>query len=246
MTSTGAGAVPDAGAARQPLSPMRRAIAATMTLSAQIPQFTLTRTVPFDAVDRERSRLKRVGANVSYQDFVVAAVAAALTEHRALNASFDGDAIVTHAGIHVGIAIALPDGLVSPAIIDADRRSVVKIAAERRRLTRAVHDGLLGGRELYGATFSVSNLGPYGVESFEALVIPPQAAILALGAVSGDTLGLRASVSLSCDHRVVDGVPAAAFLASFVAALANPDHGADADFQTDARSDSIDTTKVSR
>jgi pyruvate dehydrogenase E2 component (dihydrolipoamide acetyltransferase) len=212
-----------ARSSRQPLSPMRRAIAEAMSRSALIPQFTLERSVSMAAVERERTRLPTGGGvSVSYQDFVVAAAAAALALHPGLNASFDDDAIVCHAGIHVGIAIALPDGLVSPAILDADRRSVAEIAAERRRLTAAVRSGRIGGRELYGATFSVSNLGPLGVESFRALVIPPQAAILALGAVTGPAGAPRAQLSLSCDHRVVDGAPAAAFLATLVAALEDP------------------------
>ena len=201
---------------------MRRAIAETMALSARIPQFTLTRTMALDAVEHERGRLRGAGEQVSYQDFFVAAAARALRAHPALNASFDDDAIVIHGAVNVGIAIALPDGLVGPAIMDADRRTVVEIATERRRLTDAVYAGRCGGREFYGATFTISNLGPLGVESFQALVIPPQAAILALGTVAER----RASVSLSCDHRVVDGAPAAAFLATLADKLATPEVGA--------------------
>jgi pyruvate dehydrogenase E2 component (dihydrolipoamide acetyltransferase) len=218
---------------REPLTPMRRAIVATMTLSAQIPQFTLRRSASLEHAERDRARLRGEGVRASCQDYVVVAAALALARHPGLNASFDGDAIVRHPAICVGIAIALPGGLVSPAILDADRRDVAAIAAERQRLTAAVRAGRVGGRELYGATFSVSNLGPLGVESFTALVIPPQAAILALGAVSGAPAAPRVELSLSCDHRVVDGAPAAEFLATLVGALEDPLAGAAANRRLD-------------
>lgn len=207
---------------RQPLSPMRRAIAQSTAASALIPQFTLQRSAALDAVERERARLRTADVRVSYQDFIVAAAAAALVRHPGVNASFDGDAIVTHRAVNVGIAIALDDGLVGPAILDADRLSVVEIAAARIRLNTAVREQVIGSRELFGATFTVSNLGPLGVESFSALVVPPQAAILAVGAVSGAPDAPRVALSLSCDHRVLDGAPAAAFLATLVGALEEP------------------------
>ncbi|HZL59389.1 MAG TPA: 2-oxo acid dehydrogenase subunit E2 [Stellaceae bacterium] len=207
---------------RQPLSPMRRAIAQSTSASALIPQFTLQRSAVLDAVEAERARLRAADVRVSYQDFAVAAAAAALVRHPGVNASFDVDAIVTHAAVNVGIAIALADGLVGPAILDADRLSVVEIAAARIRLNEAVREQRIGGRELFGATFTVSNLGPLGVESFSALVVPPQAAILAVGAVSGAPLAPRVALSLSCDHRVVDGAVGARFMQAFKRLIEQP------------------------
>jgi pyruvate dehydrogenase E2 component (dihydrolipoamide acetyltransferase) len=208
---------------RRPLSRMRRAIAATMTQSSQVPQFTIERSARLDAVDERRSELAQLGVSISYQDFVVAAVAIALKIYPDVNSSFTDDFIIVHPSIHVGIAVAVPGGLVNPAVCHADDRSLPELAAERRRLTEAARSGKLTGDELFGATFSVSNLGPFGIERFTALVVPGQAAILAIGAAMANRDGPRVHLSLSCDHRVLDGVPAAEFLGATVDALEAPD-----------------------
>jgi pyruvate dehydrogenase E2 component (dihydrolipoamide acetyltransferase) len=208
---------------RRPLSRMRRAIAETMTQSSKVPQFTIERSARLDAVDERRSELAQKGFSISYQDFVVAALAIALKIHPDVNSSFTEDFIVVHPGIHIGIAVAVPGGLVSPAVRHADERSLPELAVERRRLSEGARSGKLTGDELFGATFSVSNLGPFGVERFTALVVPGQAAILAVGAVMPDRDGPRVHLSLSCDHRVLDGVPAAEFLGATVDALEAPD-----------------------
>ena len=187
---------------RIPLDPMRRAIAELMTLSASVPQFTLEATAA-------------VSSPEAISDVVVAACARALREHPGLNASFDGDAVVEHEEVNVGIAVSVERGLLVPVIRQADRRSLGELREERERLTAAARDGRPGAADLTGATFTISNLGPLGVERFRALVVPPQAAILAVGAVAGGRLAL----SLSCDHRVVDGAPAARFLRRVVELL---------------------------
>lgn len=196
---------------RVPLTPMRRAIAELMTASAHVPQFTLEATV---SVDRRKRSLE-----VSYSTVVLAACARTLREFSVVNSSFDGDALIEHADVNVGIAVALERGLIVPVIHRADRLSLQELEAERRRLAEAAREDSLGANDLIGGTFSVSNLGPLGVERFRALVLPPQAAILAVGAIRHGRLAL----SLSCDHRVVDGEPAAHFLAGIVDQLEHLD-----------------------
>ncbi len=208
---------------RVPLSRMRRAITAAMNLSAQVPQFTLDRTIALAAAAALRSDLRAEGLAISWEDILAAASARALREHPGVNASFDGDAILRHEDINVGLATALEEGLVSPAILNADRRSLREIAQARRALRERAAAGGLHGSELYGATFTLSNLGPYGIERFRALVIPPQAAILASGRVLGPDDASRINVSLSCDHRVIDGAPAAQFLATVCDLIEQPD-----------------------
>ena len=196
---------------RVPLTPMRRAIADLMTASAQVPQFTLEATV---SVDRRKRSLE-----VSYSTVVLAACARTLREFPVVNSSFDGDSLIEHADINIGIAVALEHGLIVPVIHHADRRTLQELDGERRKLVEAAREESLGANDLVGGTFSVSNLGPLGIERFRALVLPPQAAILAVGAVRQDRLAL----SLSCDHRVLDGEPAARFLTAIVDRLEHLD-----------------------
>jgi pyruvate dehydrogenase E2 component (dihydrolipoamide acetyltransferase) len=188
------------GDRRTPLTPMRRAIADLMTASAQVPQFTLEATVTISA--------RRGLPPRSYSSLLIAACARSLGDFPIVNSSFDGDSLIQHAEINVGVAVALEQGLIVPVVRHAARRTLVEIDSERRRLTHAAQTGTLGATDLTGGTFTVSNLGPLGIERFRALVVPPQAAILAVGAIRQD----RVAVSLSCDHRVLDGDPAARFL----------------------------------
>jgi pyruvate dehydrogenase E2 component (dihydrolipoamide acetyltransferase) len=196
---------------RVPLTPMRRAIAELMTASAHVPQFTLEATA---FVDRRKRSLE-----VSYSTVVLAGCARTLREFPVVNSSFDGDSLIEHVDINVGIAVALERGLIVPVIRRADRLSLHELDAERRRLVEAAREDRLGANDLIGGTFSVSNLGPLGIERFRALVLPPQAAIIAVGAVRQDRLAL----SLSCDHRVLDGEPAARFLTGIVERLEHLD-----------------------
>jgi len=207
---------------RVPLTRMRKAIAAAMGLSAQIPQFTLERTVDLGELKALRAEFAERGVKASISDMLTAACARALRAHPEVNATFDDDAIVLHGRVNVGLALAVPDGLVSPAIFDADRLSLDELAAERQRLRDGAMAGKLRGEELFGATFTVSNLGPFNIERFRALVIPPQAAILAVGALQVRDGRSAMAVSLSCDHRVLDGAPGATFLGTVVDSLEHP------------------------
>src|SRR5581483_3590314 len=151
-------------------------------------------------------RRETLGGSIT--DVLTAACARALRAHPGVNASFDGDAIVRHREINVGLAVALDDGLLSPAILRADELDLAALAEERTRLVAAARAGRLSGAELSAATFTISNLGPFGIDRFQSLVVPPQAAILAVGAIRADA---TVSLCLSCDHRVLDGAPVARF-----------------------------------
>jgi pyruvate dehydrogenase E2 component (dihydrolipoamide acetyltransferase) len=204
---------------RVPLTRLRRAIAKSMSVSALVPQFTVEIDVPLGEVQWRRRRWKADGAPVSVADVLTAATARALRAHPQVNASWTDGAILQHADINVGLAIALPDGLVAPAVMRADTLHLAALAAERRRLTAAAQAGVLTPDELLSATFTVSNLGTFGVSRFRALVVPPQAAILAVGGVRPDG---TVTLALSCDHRVLDGAPGAAFLRDLADSLAEP------------------------
>jgi pyruvate dehydrogenase E2 component (dihydrolipoamide acetyltransferase) len=196
-----------ASATPERLSRMRRAIVKSVTASAAVPQFTVEmalRAAPLIEARRTAASEPRL----SYSDAIVASSAAALRDHPSVNASLSDSAIVRHQEINVAFAVAIDGGLISPTIEHADRRSLSELASERVRLTEAAHAGTLTPREVLSATFTISNLGPFGVRRFTALVIPPQVAILAVGSLEDEEIAL----TLSVDHRVVDGVPAALFL----------------------------------
>jgi len=217
--STDTGAQPSAGPTEVPLSRLRRAIAKSMSASALVPQFTVEYDVPFDAVAAYRSRWKSAGHGISVADVLTAACARALRAHPGINASWAETSILQHAEINLGLAVALPDGLVAPAVRSADTLDLGQLAGERKRLTLAAQEGRLTPDELLSATFTISNLGTFGVSRFQALVVPPQAAILAVGGVRPDG---TVALALSCDHRVLDGAPAAVFLRDLAASLTAP------------------------
>ena len=204
---------------RVPLSRLRRAIAKSMSVSALVPQFTVEYEVPLGEVQGRRRRWTADGAQVSVADVLTAATARALRAHPQVNASWTDGAILQHADVNVGLAIALPDGLVAPAVMRADMLDLAALAAERRRLTAAAQAGVLTPDELLSATFTVSNLGTFGVSRFRALVVPPQAAILAVGGLRPDG---TVTLALSCDHRVLDGAPGAEFLRDLTLSLVEP------------------------
>lgn len=203
---------------RHPLTLMRRAIARSMTASALVPQFTIEVDARLDALANWRHHTE-AHTPVSYSDVIIVAAARVLASHPRLNASFAEDAIIEHNEINIGFAYDLPDGLVAPAIRRADTLSLSQVGAQRKRLADAARAGKLGPEELHFTTFTVSNLGTFGIRRFRALVVPPQAAILAVGSLTSER---TMSCSLSCDHRVVDGAPAARFLSDFVRLLEEP------------------------
>lgn len=203
---------------RVPLSRMRRTIARAMEASALVPQFSLEM-----AADLRPLLLRPHHASVS--DVIVSAVARALRLNPMVNASFDGDSMVVYPDVNVGFAVAVHDGLLVPVIRAADELDLDRLADERARLVRRAFEGKLSLEDVTGGTFTISNLGKFGVSRFQALVVPPQAAILAVGAASSD--GTLALV-LSCDHRILDGAQAATFLGDVVRltqAVESDEHG---------------------
>jgi pyruvate dehydrogenase E2 component (dihydrolipoamide acetyltransferase) len=167
---------------------------------------------------------------VTHTDLLVKVCAAALEQHPRVNATWAGDRAQAQADVNVGIAVATDDGLVVPTIFDADVKPVGQIARDTRALAERVRAGAITPPELSSGTFTVSNLGMFGIQSFVAVINPPQAAILAVGAmapkpvvVDGEIVARnRMTISLSCDHRILYGADAAEFLARIRALLEQP------------------------
>lgn len=199
---------------------------------ATVPDFALERTVDMEGCRELRERLRaRVEPLPTYNDLVVKACALALREHRRLNGSYRDGRFELHERINVGIAVARPNALIVPTIFDADRKSLLEIAREARRLVERARSGEITPPELSGGTFTVSNLGMFGIDRFTAIINPPQAAILTVGAVAPrpavdehGSLCVRhlATLTLVCDHRIVYGADGAQFLARVAELLEEP------------------------
>lgn len=215
-----------------PLTNMRKTIAKRLSESKfSAPHFYVTVEIDMAAaVSLREQLLNGENVKVSFNDLVLKACARALTRFPGVNASWGGDKIVTHAEVHIGVAVALPDGLIVPVVRNADRKSVPEISAEVKALAGKARDKKLKPEEFMGSTFSVSNLGMYDVTEFTAIINPPESAILAVGSVRQVPVvkdgrieaGQRMKVTMSSDHRVIDGALAAQFLAEVRRLLENP------------------------
>jgi pyruvate dehydrogenase E2 component (dihydrolipoamide acetyltransferase) len=215
-----------------PLSQMRKAIARVTTSSkAPVPHFYLTTEIGMDQAERLRKQMEElVTTPLSLTVLFVRAAALALARHPEINVSYTGDALRRHATIDIGIAVALEDGLMTPVIRDCAGKNILQLAKEIRDLIVRAKNQQLTPDEYAGATFSISNLGMYEVDNFIAVLMPPQAASLAIGAVNiipvaqGNRMkrSRRMKVTLSCDHRALDGAQGARFLQSFKRALEKP------------------------
>jgi len=215
-----------------PLSQMRKTIARRLTASMQeAPHFYLTRSISMEAAATWREKLNALSpTKISFNDLIIKAVAMALRKHPYLNAAWMGDHIRLYQEIHIGFAVAVEEGLIVPVIRHADRKGLSEIATETATLAQKARERKLSPEEYTGSTFSISNLGMFGIEEFTAVINPPEAAILAVGAiqptpvVKGDKIEIerRMRVTLSCDHRVVDGATGAAFLATLAELLEEP------------------------
>jgi pyruvate dehydrogenase E2 component (dihydrolipoamide acetyltransferase) len=219
----------------QPLSQMRKTIARRLTESKQnVPHFYLSIEVDAQPLSEARARinqeLEASGEKVSVNDLLLKAVALALRKVPGANASFLGDRIALHQCVDLSVAVSVPDGLVTPVVRDADRKSVLEISREVRELASKAKSKKLKPEEMSGGTFSVSNLGMFGIDEFSAVINPPEGAILAVGAVrevpvvSGGAVvpGKTMKMTLSCDHRVVDGALGATYLAALKKLLEAP------------------------
>lgn len=213
-----------------PFTGMRRAIAERMTESLQtMAQVTITTEADVTGLVEFVDRLK-TRADISYTAVLVKAVAAALKQHPILNSTLVGDEIRLLDEINIGVGVALDEGLIVPVIRNADRLSLAEIDRELKRLAAAARAGTLTVDEVTGSTFTISNLGMYGVDAFTPIINPPEVAILGVGRITEKPAVYRGQVavrslmtlSLTFDHRVVDGAPAAAFLQTLAGMLAQP------------------------
>jgi pyruvate dehydrogenase E2 component (dihydrolipoyllysine-residue acetyltransferase) len=223
-----------------PLNNVRRITAKRLTESMQqAPHFYVTRVVDADELVAARAKINAGLAaiagdatpmKVSVNDVIVKAVAMALRAHPEVNVAYTGEKLLRHRRVHVGVAVALPDGLIVPVIRDADTLTITQISATTRDLATRARAGKLKPEEFTGSTFSVSNLGMFGVDQFTAVINPPEAAILAVGATKQEpvvrdgaiVVGQTMRVTLSVDHRALDGATAAKFLVDLVGLLENP------------------------
>jgi pyruvate dehydrogenase E2 component (dihydrolipoamide acetyltransferase) len=216
------------------LTSTRKTIARRLTEAWQAPVFQLTLSVDMTrALElRERlvARLQEGETKPTVSDLLTKVCAAALLRHPAVNAHFTGDRILRFPYAHVGIAVAAPNGLVVPVIRDADRKTIQEIAADRAELVGRARDGKLQLADLADGTFTISNLGMFGIEQFIAVLNPPQAAILAVGSteekpvVRDGQVEVRPlmSITITCDHRAVDGADGAEFLRTVKELLEEP------------------------
>ncbi|MGI5228405.1 dihydrolipoamide acetyltransferase family protein [Actinoallomurus sp. CA-142502] len=218
---------------RVPLSRIRKVTARRLAESMRTaPHFYLTRVVDVEELLAFRATLNAAlaPAKVSVNDLIVKACATALRANPVLNVSFTEEYLLVHKRVHVGVAVALDQGLVVPVIRDTDRKSVSQIGAETRELAGRAREQKLTPQEMSGGTFTVSNLGMFGVDAFTAVINPPEAAILAVGATRKDVVFRdgevvprdRMTITLSIDHRACDGATGAAFLGELAELLENP------------------------
>jgi pyruvate dehydrogenase E2 component (dihydrolipoamide acetyltransferase) len=228
-----------------PLSPMRRTIARRLTESKQtVPHFYLTIDVDVTALVAFREQLNRdlqdasgkaenpdaKPIKISINDCLIKACAIALTRVPECNATFTPEALLFHKRVDISVAVAIPDGLVTPVVRDANNKSITAIAKEVRDLATRARAKKLKPEEMADGTFSISNLGMFGIDTFSAVINPPEGAILAVGQVRDEPVvqngqivaGKKLSMTLSCDHRVIDGAVGSSFLAELRALLSKP------------------------
>jgi pyruvate dehydrogenase E2 component (dihydrolipoamide acetyltransferase) len=218
-----------------PLTKIRSVIAQRLQQSKQtIPHFYETIDIDVEDLGKLRERvnknLETTGVRISIADFVAKAVAMALLQHRELNSTFDGKEITQHGDVNLGMAVALPSGLIVPVLRNIDQMGLAEIRVRSADLVERARAQRLKQDELTGATFTVSNLGTFGVREFSAIINPPEVGILAIAAaekravVKGDQIVARnmMTVTLSCDHRVVDGAVAADYLRTLKTLLEEP------------------------
>jgi pyruvate dehydrogenase E2 component (dihydrolipoamide acetyltransferase) len=215
-----------------PLSAMRRTIAKRLAESTgPIPHFYLTAEYDVTNLLSLREQLNEIeGVKTSVNDFIVRAAALALRHHPNVNASWGDEAITQHGEIHIGIAVSTPEGLITPVVRNADEKSVSDIASEVRALADKAKNRKLMPAEYQGSTFTISNLGAWGIEQFTAIINPPNVAILAIGAATAQPVVIdrqvvirdRMKVTMSCDHRVVDGALGAEYLRTLRTYLEQP------------------------
>jgi len=220
-SGTGSGGGSANATTREKLSSTRATIARRLVESKQtIPHYRLAADVDVGALLARRTALATAGSRVSVNDLIVRACALALLEHPSVNAQLIGDEVVRYADADIALAVATENGLITPILRGVNRKDLAAIAAESAALAERARSGKLTRDDITGGTFTVSNLGMFGLDRFDAIINPPQVAILAVGAARDAVLvrngqpavGKVITLTLSCDHRVVDGAVGAAFL----------------------------------
>jgi pyruvate dehydrogenase E2 component (dihydrolipoamide acetyltransferase) len=217
-----------------PFTQVRKTIAKRLTASlGPVPHYFLTAEVDMERAAEAREALNAQladGEKISFNDIILKGVALALARHRACNAWWQADHIRYWREVHLGMAVAIEDGLITPVIRHADRKSLSAIGAEARALAQRARERRLSPEEYTGSTFSVSNLGMFDIDQFTAVINPPEAGIIAVGSIvpkpvvfDGQvTVRRRLRLTMSCDHRVIDGATGAAFLKTLKQMLENP------------------------
>ena len=218
-----------------PLTQMRKTVARRLAESlGPVPHFFLTVDLDMTRALEARARVNEIlaaqGAKASVNDLVIKATAAALTHHPECNAWWQGSSIRRFSSVHMGVAVAVPDGLITPVVRDAHAKGLAQISREVRELAGRAREKKLQPHEYTGSTFSVSNLGMFGIEEFTAVINPPEAGIIAVGAVEERAVAVdgevvvqpRMRITMSCDHRVIDGAQGARFLATLKSFLEEP------------------------
>ena len=217
----------------EPMSEMRRVIARRLVTSlGPIPHFFLTSEIEMDRAAEMRKNINALDPDlkISLNDIIIKVAAAALVQHPQVNASFQEKAVRYYEHADIGVAVAIDDGLITPVVRSADQKSLSQIATEVRELAERARNRRLRPEEYTGASFSISNLGMFGIDEFTAVINPPEGAILAVGAmtpkavVRDEEIVIRQimRVTMSCDHRVIDGATGAKFLQTFKRILENP------------------------
>lgn len=216
----------------EPVSQMRKTIARRLAESKfTAPHFYLTLDIEMDnAIAARKSINSNAGVKISFNDMVIKAAAISLKKHPAINSSWFGDYIRRNQHVHIGVAVAVDEGLLVPVVRFADGKGLAQIGAEVREYAQKAKDKKLQPSDWEGNTFTISNLGMFGIEEFTAIVNPPDSCILAVGGIkevpvvkNGQVVpGNVMKVTLSCDHRVVDGASGAAFLQTFKSYMENP------------------------
>nr|AOE07811.1 pyruvate dehydrogenase complex dihydrolipoamide acetyltransferase [uncultured bacterium] len=214
------------------VSQMRKVIAKRLSESKFTnPHFYETIDIDMKAAIEARTQLKdKLDIKISFNDIVLKASAVALSRHQAINSSWMGDMIIEHGDVHIAIAVAIDEGLMTPVLRHVDQKGLVQISSETRELAGLARDRKLAPEQMEGSTFTISNLGMFGIEEFTAIINPPNACILAVGAIrdvpvveNGAVVpGKRMKVTLSSDHRIVDGAKAAEFLNTLRSLIENP------------------------
>jgi pyruvate dehydrogenase E2 component (dihydrolipoamide acetyltransferase) len=217
----------------EPASEIRKVIAKRLVTSlGPVPHFFLTTEIEMDRAAEMRKGINALDPElkISVNDIVIKVAAAAVRQHPEINASFQGNFVRYYEHADIGVAVAIEDGLITPVIRSADQKSLSEIAGEVRELAERARSRKLKPDEYTGASFSISNLGMFGIDEFTAVINPPEGAILAVGAMSAKpvvrdneiVIRQMMRVTMSCDHRVIDGATGAKFLQTFKKILENP------------------------